>query len=156
MSEKRQQIPLKEKQKYVTLIKQGTNLDGICNYDPVGWISINSWSLFIWDRIAQTLNRMAFGAAFFSIFLFACIFFHKEILKFFDGNITYSIAVGKHSFEIEKYERNICASLFHTVLLSFRHNRDINKSRLLLFYRREWIAKANRKRLFRIQHMKAE
>jgi hypothetical protein len=31
MSEKRLQIPLKEKQKYVTLIKQGTNLDGI-NY----------------------------------------------------------------------------------------------------------------------------
>ena len=31
MAEKRQQIPLKEKQKYVTLIKQGTNLDGI-NY----------------------------------------------------------------------------------------------------------------------------
>jgi len=31
MSEKRQQIPLKEKQKYVTLIKQGANLDGI-NY----------------------------------------------------------------------------------------------------------------------------
>ena len=31
MSEKRQKVPLKEKQKYVTLIKQGTNLDGI-NY----------------------------------------------------------------------------------------------------------------------------
>ena len=31
MSEKRQKIPLKEKQKYVTLIKEGTNLDGI-NY----------------------------------------------------------------------------------------------------------------------------
>ena len=31
MSEKRQQIPLKEKQKYVTLIKQGPNFDGI-NY----------------------------------------------------------------------------------------------------------------------------
>ena len=31
MSEKRQQIPLKEKQKYVLLIKQGANLDAI-NY----------------------------------------------------------------------------------------------------------------------------